>query len=242
MTEILLCSDLHTNFHRDGGKSTINGLYEKDVDVVVVAGDLSIVTNNLLQENIRDLCDKYPEVVFVAGNHEYYHSSFPRVDGILADLQAELSNFTWLNNDRVEIAGQMFIGATLWFPDSVAAQINKKFLNDYRCITNFEPEVYNRYAETIDFFENNMEAGDVVVTHHMPSYRCVDLKFKKSTFNCFFACRLDALIAAKKPAAWLYGHTHFGNSFMYGPTNLAGNPMGYPGENPFFSDSFTVKV
>jgi len=242
MTEILLCSDLHTNFHRDGGKSTIKSLYEKDVDIAVVAGDLSILVSNLLQDNIKMFCDKYPEVVYVSGNHEYYHSSFPKVEEVLADLQSSLSNFTWLNNDRVEVAGHMFIGATLWFPDSVAAQINKRHLNDYRYITDFEPEVYRRNEETVEFFENNMQQGDIVVTHHMPSHQCIDLKFKSSSLNCFFACRLDALIANKKPAVWMYGHTHFGDSFTYKSTQLAANPMGYPGENPFFHDSFTIKV
>lgn len=242
MINILPCSDLHTNFHRDGGKSVIKSLYEKDVDVLVVAGDLSIITNNLLQDNIKSLCDKYPNVVYVAGNHEYYHSSFSRVDEILSDLDSQLSNFVWLNNNRVEVAGKMFIGATLWFPDSVAAQINKKFLNDYRYIVGFEPEVYERYTETVDFLENNIQEGDIVVTHHMPSHVCVDLKFRKSNLNCFFACRLDALISRTKPAVWIYGHTHYGNSFMHYSTNLVGNPLGYPGENPFFSDCFTVRV
>ena len=48
MIEILLCSDLHTNFHRDGAKSAIKSLYEKDIDVAVIAGDLSILRHHLI--------------------------------------------------------------------------------------------------------------------------------------------------------------------------------------------------
>lgn len=242
MTNILLCSDLHTNFHRDGGKSVINSLYNKDVDVAVVAGDLSIVVNNILQDNIRQICDRFPNVVFVAGNHEYYHSSFTRVDSVLAELQDEICNFTWLNDNRVQIAGRYFIGATLWFPQSPAAQANKMFLNDFRCVSDFEPEVFNRNAGTVDFFDKHMKEGDVVVTHHMPTHKCVDIMFKSSNLNCFFACDLDDLIEAKKPAAWLYGHTHYGNHFMYRSTQMACNPMGYPGENLDFFDAFVIKV
>ena len=241
MAKIFLCSDLHTNFHKDGGKSVIKS-FIKDVDIIAVAGDLSIITNGLLQENIRMLCEEYPEVVYVSGNHEYYHSSFSSIDSILNNLESELDNFTWLNNTKKEVGGVDFIGCTLWFPNSTAAQINKGFLNDYRCISGFEPAVYDRNEYSINYLESNIKEGDVVLTHHMPSYKCVHKKFAKSRFNCFFACRLDALISRTKPSVWMYGHTHFNGDMMIGDTKVVANPFGYPGENPFFKDDLVIEV
>jgi len=239
---ILPCSDLHTNFHKDGGKSIIKSLRKKDVDVLVVAGDLSIITNNLLQDNIKQLCNEFPEVVYVSGNHSYYHSSFDRVDDILSDLRTRIYNFTWLNDDRVEINGTNFIGATLWFPNSANVQTNKNYLNDFNCIVGFEPEVFVRNKNTIEFLANNIQKGDVVVTHHMPTYKCVNAKFVGSRYNCFFACNLDVMIKQTKPALMICGHTHHPCDFTLFDSRIIANPLGYPGENPYFKDDLIVRV
>lgn len=241
MTTLLLCSDLHTNFHRDGGKSLIDGLYDKNVDIAVIVGDLSVVVNNLLQDNIKRLCNKFPEVVFVAGNHEYYHSSLVRVDDILGDIESKTSNFTWLNNSRVVVDGIPFIGATLWFPASPTTFANERFLNDFNCILD-APHIYDRYIDTVDFFESNMQENDIVVTHHMPTHKSVVPRYKASKLNCFFACDLDEMIKDKKPKVWLHGHAHQSIDYMYHSTHIACNPFGYPGENPQFFDAFTIGV
>lgn len=242
MMDILLCSDLHTNFHRDGGKSLINGLYSKDVDVAVVAGDLSVITNNLLQDNIKILCDKFSEVVFVTGNHCYYLSTFDRVDEIIRDLESKISNFHFLNNDRIIIDKQSFIGGTLWFPRSANATANKHMLNDFTCIPNCDPIAYERHEETVDYFENNLEEGDIVVTHHMPTYKSVGTKFQTSPLNCYFVCDLDDMIKAKKPSHWLHGHSHSNCDYLYYSTRICCIPFGYPRENPFFQDSFIIRI
>lgn len=241
MTTLLLCSDLHTNFHRDGGKSLINGLYDKNVDIAVVAGDLSVTVNNLLQDNIKQLCDKFPEVVFVSGNHSYYHSTLKRVDGILGDIESKTSNFTWLNDSRVVVDGVPFIGGTLWFPRSPTANANEHLLNDFNCILDVY-DVYDRHEATVDFFEQNMQEDDIVVTHHMPTYRSVAPKYKASKINCYFTCDLDDMIKNKKPKAWLHAHSHSSCDYLYHSTRIVCNPFGYPGENPQFFDAFTIGV
>jgi Icc-related predicted phosphoesterase len=242
MTNILLCSDLHTNFYPNGGKTVIESLCNTNVDVLVVAGDLSIIKGNLLQTNIKQLCNKFPEVVYVAGNHSYYYNTFSYVDDILANLDSKIKNFTWLNNTRVNIAGQSFIGATLWFSNNTSVQKYKHLLNDYNCILNFEPEIYNRNQETIEFFRDNIQEGDILVTHHMPSSKCIAPIYKDSVANCFFFSDLDGIICSTKPALGLYGHTHFNNDFVLHSTRLLCNPRGYPGQNPMFSESLIITV
>lgn len=242
MTTISLCSDLHTNFYPNGGKSIIESLYNNNVDVLVVAGDLSVIKDNLLQANIKQLCDRFPEVVYVAGNHSYYHSTFDHVDSILASLDAQIKNFTWLNNTRINVAGQSFIGATLWFPNSTSVQKYKHLLNDYNYISNFEPGVYNRNQETTEFFRDNIREGDILVTHHMPSSKCVAPMYKDSVANCFFFSDLDSIICSTKPVFGFYGHAHSNNDFMLYSTRVLCNPRGYPGQNPMFSESMIITI
>lgn len=241
MAKILLCSDLHTEYHMDWGKSILSGLQTEDVDVLVVAGDLTTGTFRL-ERNIDLLCSIFPEVVYVPGNHEYYGNSFQEIESTLMGLVHAHDNFTWLNNSKIKISGVNFIGATLWFPDGPDVQLEKTFLSDFSQIEGFEPEVYKRNKDTIDYLTSNIKEGDVVVTHHLPSYYCVSDRFKGSKFNCFFANNLDNLILNSKPAVWMYGHTHDAGDFTIGSTRLVCNPLAYPGEPTGFSESFIVEV
>jgi predicted phosphohydrolase len=241
MTTLLHCSDLHTEQHRDGGKSVIDGLYNKDVDIAVVAGDLSITANNLLQNNIKMLCDKFQNVVYVLGNHEYYNSSLARVDEILGNLESEISNLTWLNDSRAIVEGVSFIGGTLWFPRNQTTMSNEYLLHDFNCILD-SAQIYNRHEITANFLKQNMQENDIVVTHHLPTQKSIAPKYKGDVRNCFFACDLDNVIEDKKPKVWLHGHTHTACDYLYHSTRITCNPFGYIRENNPFSDSFTIEV
>jgi Icc-related predicted phosphoesterase len=239
---ILLISDLHTDFHRDAGKSAIKSLYAKDVDICVCAGDLS-ARINILETNICELSNKFPEVVYVTGNHEYYHASnFEEIHFMLRDLESKLGNFVWLNNQRIKIDGLYFIGATLWFPRTVAAQINKRGFNDFNYVPNCDPIAFELNENTVRFFEQEMQPGDIVVTHHAPSYKSVSPQFIGSCYNCYFANHLDGLMNRKQPAVWMHGHMHSNCDYQFGQTRVCCNPHGYPAENQVFDDSFTVRV
>lgn len=223
--EIQILSDLHLEFHDDYGEKLLAELPVAG-DVLVVAGDLC--TYPLLEESIISLCDKFSEVVYVPGNHEFYHSSFQEVEMILRDMQSKLDNFTWLNDSRVEVAGKNFIGNTLWFEEDPSKSEYRRMLADFRWISHFEPSVYHKHDRTFKYLEDYIEPGDIVVTHHMPSYKCVSEKFKGSAINCFFATHCDKIIQQKKPALWISGHTHDAYDIQFRDTRMIANPYGYP--------------
>lgn len=242
MTKLSVFSDLHLNFFSDNGKSILESLYTKDVDVGVCAGDLTTGVNNL-ENAIIKLCDMYPQFVYVSGNHEYFSSNFKEIDDMLGNLETILPNFHWLNNKRVEVSGVNFIGSTLWYPPTVAAQINKKNFCDFYCIKGADPEIFNRNAQTIDFFKKNVCESDVVLTHHTPSRQCIAPKYKGDPFNCFFVNDLDMLILEKSPKLFCYGHTHQNQDFTIGgKTRLVCNPHAYENENPMFDPSLVIEV
>lgn len=241
MSTIIIFSDLHLNFFKDNGASILNNLYTKDVDIGVCAGDLTTGANNLENAIIR-LCDMYPQFVYVAGNHSYYGDTFKNIDDTLNTLESILPNFTWLNNKRKVVCGINFIGATLWFPETVAAQINKKHFSDFYCIEEADPEIFIRNEQTVEYFKQNIQAGDIVVTHHMLSHKCILPAYAGDTYNCFFVNDLDKLILEKNPAIAIMGHGHSNQNFMLGNTRLICNPHGYENENPIFDFSLVVSV
>jgi Icc-related predicted phosphoesterase len=242
MVNILLISDLHTDFNRDSGKSLIKSLCSKDVDICVCAGDLSSRID-ILEKNICELSNKYPTFIYVTGNHSYYHaSSFEEIHFMLRGLESKLGNFVWLNNQRIKVGRLNFIGATLWFPRTLAAQTNKKGFNDFNYVPGCDPLVFEQNENTVRFFEQEMQSGDIVVTHHAPSYKSISPAFVGSIYNCYFVNDLEAMIKNKKPLIWMHGHMHSNCDYMLGSTRVCCNPHGYPGENMLFDDSFTIGV
>lgn len=230
--KLLILSDLHFQFHADCGKSFLESLSLPDYDVAVIAGDVAnskkLVTT---LENIHVVLGNKP-IVYVPGNHEYYHSSLNKVQDRIAADTKRMCNLHWLANGSVTIDGQRFIGGTMWTPKS-DDRIAKSLMNDFVCIQRFEQV----YADHEDFMHNVLpfiEPDDVVVTHHLPSYRSVPPQFAGSTINKFFVNDVESTILEKQPKLWVHGHTHSLFDYMIRKTRVVANPMGYQGENPGF--------
>lgn len=235
---VQLMSDLHLEFQPDGGRALVNSFDPSGVDVLVVAGDLAPFST--LEAALRMLCERYSsaEVVFVAGNHEYYGSSSRQVDALRRDLR--LPNLRWLECDVVEIRGRRFLGCTLWFRESPA----RRALADFRVIRQFEPWVYERNAESIRFLERELRQGDIVVTHHLPSQASVAKEYEGSPLNAYFVCDVERLIDERSPAIWVHGHTHSSCTYAIGSTIVMCNPRGYRNvdENPEFDPRFILEI
>jgi Icc-related predicted phosphoesterase len=241
MMNIQILSDLHLEFHPDRGKWFFSSLDATNVDVIVVAGDVS--TSRLLRPAIQSLCTRYAEVVYVVGNHEYYHSSPQSVHDDLRSLRDALPNFHWLQNEVVEIAEVRFAGTTLWFRDQPTNPSYEHGLNDFELIRGFKPWVYEENEQALAFLETEASRADVVVTHHLPSKRSIAPCFEGDPLNRFFLCDVDALIQRAQPTLWIHGHTHESIDVRVGKTRILCNPHGYMTEcNWDFRQNLVVRV
>jgi Icc-related predicted phosphoesterase len=181
----------------------------------------------------------------VTGNHEYYNTTREVVNRSLQKVAKKYKNFHWLNNSSVEIDGQRFLGGTMWFPDSREAWVNENRLTDFRVIRGFTKWVYKENKKTQNYLKENMQTGDVVVTHHLPSYYSIADEFEGSDLNCYFVTKMDEVISEKKPAAWFHGHTHASCDYTIGDTAVVCNPYGYKGTNDMnkaFDKTLTIEV
>lgn len=237
-------SDLHVEFQRDGGQTLIEEVAsDPSYDVLVCAGDLADAANlEAALEFLVQAASPRP-VVFVLGNHEHYGARREKVHASVAKVASKSGGqLHWLNNSSTEIGGQRFLGGTLWFPRSSTAP--KHALNDFRTIPGFESWVYDEHQATVDFLRREVVKSDVVVTHHLPSWGSVHLRFVGSGINHFFVYDLEDLIAERQPRVWIHGHTH--NSFRYsvGQTKILCNPFGYARfeENQAFDPKLCIEV
>jgi hypothetical protein len=139
--------------------------------------------------------------------------------------------------------GQRFVGCTLWFPPPTRG--DKSCLNDYRCILDFEPWVYERNRASVAWLKEHVRPGDVVVTHHLPSPRSIHPMYAGSALNDFFMCDVHALIEERQPALWVHGHSHESADYRIGGTRVVCNTWyGYAGHetNRSFDHNLTVEI
>ena len=244
--KILPVSDLHFEFHADGGGSFVKDL-NKDVDVLVAAGDIAVGEGIL--GALKLLCAKFKQVVYLPGNHEYYGTTRRRVTAILERACDKHGNFHWLRPGHTAVIDdQRFIGGTLWFPEPPPGA-PKQALNDYHQIKDFESWVYEENQQTVKLLEQTVRPTDIVVTHHLPSQKSVAAEYEDSPLNPFFVCDMSHVIVKKQPKLWIHGHTHASCDYEIEhesghTTHVVCNPFGYARreENPRFNPNLVIEV
>lgn len=210
-----LISDTHLDFFSDRDQvfTLLKAIYPGS-DTLVIAGDFCEVSCVNYLDYLRTLCDKYKNVVYVFGNHEWYGLQFD-YGQTQKKIQQMLhnNNLSVLENEKIvlPVDGKEteFVCASGFFPDSKVAQANKRYLNDFRNIDNYDP--FGSNLSTRIFFQNNLllpktTEKRVVVTHHLPSMNSVPIRFIADPTNCYYNSNLLQL--DYEIDYWLHGHTH----------------------------------
>lgn len=240
--KIKLVSDLHLDLFEDNGFSYVESQNPDGEDItLVIAGDMS--ESHLVSSLLKQFCDKYPHIIYVPGNHDYWHSRFEKLEDELRNLSDKISNLHWLDISICELNGVRFIGGTLWFEHTALSPIYNIGWADFQQISNPIDDFYIKNSRTKWFLEQNLREGDIVVSHHLPSYQSCSKTFLGDPNNIFYGNRIDDLIEDRKPALWLHGHTHDSADYYIGSTRVLCNPRGYPGSiNPNFNDQLILDI
>lgn len=245
MLRLQLMSDLHLEFHADSGRSFVDAI-QPAADTLVLAGDIvPLKWYSQIEPLYKTICSKFKTVVMVPGNHEYYGSSYYEGNMVLDALLQAIPNLRVLEPGVVlRIGDHRIVGATMWFKDDYLNAMYKDGMNDFDQIQEFVPWVYQQNNAWQQFMSTGMRKGDIVVTHHLPSYQLVAPKFVGNGLNRFFVSECDKYIHEVEPALWLFGHTHSPCDRMVGNTRCVANPFGYVREvsNTTFKDQLVLEV
>jgi len=222
-------SDLHLEFG-----TPLNALENfKGGDVLILAGDITNSKHKGL-DILDPLCKRYNDVVMVMGNHEHYEGKFPLTYTKLREVLP--SNVKLLENEILTIDGQRFIGCSLWsYMNEVDQYLAKYRMNDYIRVRNGPPSepwkhklsptvTVSTHMNSARWLDENMQEGDIVVTHHAPSFASCNSKY---TGNTAYATDLSDMILEHKPKYWIHGHLHDVVSYNIGDTAVKSNPLGY---------------
>jgi Icc-related predicted phosphoesterase len=164
-------------------------------------------------------------------------------------------NVFLVNNTSVVHDDVKFIFSTLWSNISpmkeyqIQRAMNDFYVIKFRGSNPLSIAQYNKlHADCLAFLKKELKlkaaTKNVVVTHHVPTFKNYPEQYRDSILNEAFAVELFDFIETFAPDYWIYGHTH-GNSpdFEIGKTNLRTNQLGYVkyGEQEgFSSDKYFV--
>lgn len=264
--KIKLVSDLHLEF------SDINIQNNEGCDVLILAGDIMIAEElydhpgfdfNPYQHGafadlgrkqqrvarFRDFLKRcsfqFPNVIYVAGNHEFYHGKWNRTLTVLSDECAKFPNVYFLEAGCKKIDDVTFIGGTLWTDmnkgDPLTLHAVRDMMNDFRVIkkeeegyTNLKPhDTVLRHRHMLGYIKTVVaERGDekfVVVGHHSPSFQSVHEQYKAQTLmnGAYHSDLSEFILDRPQIKLWVHGHTHHCFDYMIGETRIVCNPRGY---------------
>jgi len=237
-------SDLHLEFGavhaaRENPPAPLPG------EIIILAGDIAVGTAGVLWA-IRTFPNN--DVVYVLGNHEFYHADIGITTRACRDAAAG-TNVRLLEQDVWDVApGTRILGCTLWTDYALwpecglgAAYAEARRLADHRLIVTegrtFTPaDAHRRHVESRAWLEAELlrAANDgvraIVVTHHAPHANCLGRKFKRARdpLSPAFASDLSELLHSPiAPKLWISGHTHRNHIGRVGKTRLVSNQGGY---------------
>jgi hypothetical protein len=209
-------------------------------------GSLAKQKSGILTDSLHEFCEIYPEVIFVAGNHEYWGTNIPEGQKVLKKIEKKLPGLVVLRVGKsLQHKNNRISGDTLWFPECGDAYLKRGWcdftqiggsrggagpgrvsVGEYSSEEDIQKE-YNKFL-------SQERLSDIVVTHHLPTAESVAPEWRGSPYNHFFDGNLEPEFDRWEhlPRLWIHGHSH--NSMDYTSRfgfRVYSNPLGYRHEN-----------
>ena len=270
MMKIKLVSDLHLEF------SDVD-IPNNGCDVLILSGDIMIaqdlhdhpepasaIEQSMMangqglgrrQESAQRFRDflkrcsfQFPHVIYVAGNHEFYHGKWYATIDYLREECAKYPNVYFLEKDVKVIDDIAFLGCTLWTDlnkgDPLTIHSVESAMNDHRVIRHDKlgytklraVHTLERHRDHVNWLRETLPNYNkcVVVGHMGPTPMSVHPRYAKDYhINGAYSSDLSELILDHPQIKlWTQGHTHHAFQYMVGSTMVACNPRGYEGYEP----------
>ena len=254
--KISLVSDVHLEF------GDLDFANDQGAEVLILSGDICVAADvdvydprqseqgfararsDRIHEFFARCCNRFPHVIYIVGNHEYYHSDFATAFAHLKNVLGYLPRLHVLEKESIMIGDITFLCGTLWTdmnqedPDTLYRI--RSYMNDFRIIKDsrnpvhykdpegvfhtregrFSPETsVEEHRAMIKFvkesIDTNPTAKYVVVGHHSPSKLSTHPQYADQTMvNGAYSSNLDEFIM-DHPQIKLWTHGHTHHEFDY---------------------------
>ena len=252
--KISLVSDVHLEF------GDLDFANDQGAQVLILGGDICVARDiaqrdpygvmgpdyrsNRYHDFFQRCHDRFPHVIYIVGNHEYYHGDFGTSLAHIRDVLSYLPRLHVLEKESVVIDDVTFLGGTLWTdmnqedPDTLYRI--RDYMNDFRIIKDsrhpvhykdsegkrhtregrFSPEAsVEEHRAMVKFVKESVDADPtgryVVVGHHSPSRLSTHPQYADQTMvNGAYSSDLDQFIT-DRPQIRLWTHGHTHHEFDY---------------------------
>jgi Icc-related predicted phosphoesterase len=274
---IQIVSDLHLEL------SDCNIQNKNNAEILILGGDIMIAQNlhdfneddpivpvldtqrgrtKRFRNFLKRVSNEFLHIIYIAGNHEYYHGKFPLAQEYLREECEKYNNIHFLENSNFIYNDINFVGATLWTDlnncDSATLFSVQHNMNDYQVIRNsnknfskLQPlDTFAEHKLTINYFKNVLKDKEnenfVLVGHHSPSKLSKKPKYENDFYiNGAYSSDLSEFILGHPQIKlWTHGHTHKFFDYMIGSTRIVCNPRGYEGYelDSGWDPNFTIEI
>ncbi len=243
--KIQYASDLHLEFRENASYLKHNPLKVAG-DILILAGDIGYLGDqNYSNHPFWDWAsENFMQVIVAMGNHEFYkfYDIAPLNNGYRLQIRHNVAAYY---NSVITVEDTDIIVSTLWAHIPLKdASFTEKVISDFRRIqyngelltfANFNQE----HRKCLDFINTSVAESiaknKVVVSHHVPSFRMQDPKYKDSKANGAFTVELEDYIKTSGIDYWIYGHSHCNIDVRIGNTLCISNQLGYVFQNEHLS-------
>lgn len=267
--KIKVVSDLHLEF------SDVDINNDQNADVLILSGDIIIAQD--LHDHPRDswvesksylyfnkqmrpqkadrfrnffqrCSDNFKHVIYIAGNHEFYHGKWYKTINYLREEISYWPNIYFLEKDVKIIDDIPFIGCTLWSDmnkrNPLTMRIVSEMMNDHRLIRNDKKNFARTLAEDmVDRHEDHLVwlketvpkyKKCVVVGHHGPTSLSTHPGYKTDYHlnGGYLSDLSEFILDHPQIVLWTQGHSHLAFEYNLGNTKIICNPRGYEGYEP----------
>jgi len=240
-----IISDIHLEYYDT--LPELNYFFTVSAPNLILAGDICYYKHPNFMIFFKKVSKLYNNVLFIPGNHDYYaynnlpDISFDEIDSIMKNLLSSLKNVYFIQENFIEFENTIILGTTLWcktkrtnYDTDVKLLTNEyyirfkhKYSPSYSCIKQLNTRQYVWLKEKIKHLYTHKNI--IVVTHYLPSIKCINKKYKNSPCNDLYFTDCEDLM--KYADIWVAGHTH--DPFIGNINNcqIFVNPRGDPEEN-----------
>lgn len=244
MASIQILSDLHLEISRSYDLFDI----EPRAPILALLGDIGTIEKHeteclgFLTRQLR----QFSAVLFVPGNHEAYHSTWPVTLAILRAFEKQvkqdpsLGDFVLLDRTTYQVPNTdvAILGCSLFslVPPERKVDVGQG-LNDFYLTAQWDVDAHNE-AHRRDLSWLNSEVAEleqridvekvIVLSHWSPSTdsRAIEARHVGSSISSAFSTDLsgELCFTSSKVKAWAFGHNHYNCDFL-AETQLRRTPL-----------------
>jgi hypothetical protein len=218
---------------------------KNDAEILILTGNIGNPYRNIYINFLKSVSKNFKKIFLITGNYEYYFhgNSIKDTDKHIENIIQEknLENIIFLNNKIYDYNNFRFIGTTLWSKindnDQQLLSPYFNYITDFNVLKNNEKEIIKNYNTLFDknyeFLKKSITESHlpiVAITHNLPSYKLIDVKYLNLVTNKYLASNCEELMTSNV-LYWFYGNTHKENDCIINNTRLLCNSNRYSCDN-----------